>query len=483
MADSKPSGSAKMPEVGYKPPGQGNPALRMMGIRMPKKLPSRNWTIFLAITGSLSAAIIYDRREKDRATLKWAKSVAHLAKEPMPNASQLPRKLTVYLEAPPGDSLRIAQEHYKEFVKPILATSGLDWEFVQGREEGDIRAAVAERIRRARKREQGEVLEPTDADILRELRDNANMPQYEGIGGDIIIGRHTWKEYVRGIHEGWLGPLESPAEPAITPTPGVSKIEDVSAAASVPKNGEGISPSASTAVSKIEDEIAKEDARPEEEKKPEQEQPEETPSRPKQPPPLNKPEDYDAAELSSLTPNEIGPATTVPFPFMLGFLRTPKRVWRYIHRRELADQIGREVASAVLATHREFRSGSYGSELSRYEQEMELAKEEECWVKSVWKDKGGEPPKESRGSAPEATTEKIWTKPIVLDPRIAERMRRFQIEAEDEKRAKTQFVKEEEIEGFMKGSLRSFWRWGVSSFGPEEKKPPIPLEENGDDVD
>jgi hypothetical protein len=30
-----------------------------------------------------------------------------------------------------------------------------------------------------------------------------------GPKGDLVIGRHTWKEYIRGLHEGWLGPLDA----------------------------------------------------------------------------------------------------------------------------------------------------------------------------------------------------------------------------------------------------------------------------------
>lgn len=107
--------------------------------------------IFLTLTSAFTGAIIYDKREKNRATAKWKRAVSHLAKETMPSPSHLPRRLTILLESPPGDGLRIAQDHFIEYVKPILNASGLDWEFVQGRQQGDVRAAVAEKIRRARR--------------------------------------------------------------------------------------------------------------------------------------------------------------------------------------------------------------------------------------------------------------------------------------------------------------------------------------------
>jgi len=193
----------------------------MLGLpRLPRKLPSRNWLIFWTLSTALSGAIIYDRREKRRATAKWAHTVAHLAREPLPSPSAMPRKITVFLEAPPGDGLRVAQDHFAEYVKPVLASSGLDWDFVVGRRQGDVRAAVAERIRRQRRAVERDIggdkaaglLEdvPTDEDATAFVRRRNGIAEYDGIKGDVIVGRHTWKEYVRGLHEGWLGPLAAP---------------------------------------------------------------------------------------------------------------------------------------------------------------------------------------------------------------------------------------------------------------------------------
>ena len=123
----------------------------MMGLpNLPRKLPSRNWMIFWTLTTAVSAAIIYDKREKKRATARWAHAVEHLAREPLSNPSAMPRKLTVFLSAPPGDGLRYSQDYFVEYAKPILAASGLDWEYVQGRNQGDVRAVIAEKIRRVR---------------------------------------------------------------------------------------------------------------------------------------------------------------------------------------------------------------------------------------------------------------------------------------------------------------------------------------------
>ncbi|KAI1436278.1 hypothetical protein GGR50DRAFT_238481 [Xylaria sp. CBS 124048] len=431
-ANASTTGSA------YKAP-MSNPALRMMGLPgLPKKLPSRNWMIFWVLSGSLSAAIIYDKREKKRATARWARAVSHLAKEPISSPSEMPRKLTIFLESPPTDGLRVAQDHYTEYIKPVLAASGLDWEFVQGRKEGDIRAAVAERIRRTRDPNAPDAI-PTQDEAINKVRRQNGTPEYTGIRGDIVIGRHTWKEYVRGLHEGWLGPLMAPPLP--TPTPVDDKSVDSA-------SGEGEKPA--------------EESKKEEETKPE---------RPPQPPPYNTTVDYPTSSIPMLIPAEFSPSTPIQFPHILGFSNTFTRLGRFLNRRRLADDIGREVAAVCLATAREYREASTPSALdeSEPEQTTALAWEEKDWPKSVWKD--DEKKDETQTTPP---PEKIWTAPMVLDPRIAMRMRRFELQPEDEIRARAIVVPEEDVEGWIKGSLRSLWRWVIT---PEPRPQPVRVDE------
>jgi mitochondrial import inner membrane translocase subunit TIM54 len=416
----------------------------MLGLpALPSKLPSRNWMIFWTITTTVTAAIIYDKREKKRAIARWSHAVEHLAKEPLPYGLAQVRKLTIYLSSPPGDGLRFSQDHYTEYVKPILAASGLDWEFVQGRREGDVRAVVAEKIRKIRRGweatdEEQAPEEPTKEEIVERIRKERGLGDYDGVRGDVIIGRHTWKEYVRGVHEGWLGPLAAPPEPEALP-----KIE-----------AETVTEEKLTENKPAED-------KPAEEAKPK--------GPPPQPRPYNTTNDYPAESLPLLTPGEFAPAAPIREPHILGFLNTPTRMMRFFNRRALADDIGREVAAVCLSTYREFKQESSAdgetADQIQYEQQKELAWEEKDWVKSVWKE---EEPNDGEQSD---TSEKIRARPIVLDPRIASRMRRFELLPEDEARARQIVVPEEEIEGWTKGHLRQLWRWGASKFEKEQNVP------------
>ncbi|KAK3323708.1 mitochondrial import inner membrane translocase subunit Tim54 [Cercophora scortea] len=414
----------------------------MLGLpNLPKKLPSRNWMIFWTLTTTITGAIIYDRREKKRTIARWAHSVEHLAKAPLPGNDCLaqPRKLTIYLSSPPGDGLRVAQDHYTEYVKPILAASGLDWEFVQGRREGDVRAVVAERVRKVRHDWEGDNSdpdrEPTKDEMVEIYRRGRGIPEYTGVRGDVVIGRHTWKEYIRGLHEGWLGPLTPPPVPEPEPLP------------------------------KADSETPAEDKPAEEEAKP---------KRPPQPKPYNTVNDYPSESLPVLTPSEFHPAAPVREPHILGFLNTPTRMVRFFNRRALADDIGRQVAAVCLATYREFEHApNPESELGemQWEQERELAWEEKDWQKSVWKD---EKPKEGEVSE---IPERIRKYPIVMDPRIANRMRRFELLPEDEARAREIVVPEEEVEGWTKGNLRQLYRWGKSKLITQKKGPLVDIDD------
>ncbi|KAK5987334.1 Mitochondrial import inner membrane translocase subunit tim54 [Cladobotryum mycophilum] len=435
MADSttpaQPAAPPAAKPVNVPKPPERNPVFKMMGLpALPRKLPSRNWMIFWTVTTSIAAAIIYDKREKKRATAKWRRAVAPLATEPISSPSQLPRKLTIYLEAPPGDGLRVAQDHFLEYVKPILSASGFDWDFVQGRQQGDVRAAVAEKIRRTRKAQErpDEELARTDDSIVEDLRTRMGLPQYQGVNGDVIIGRHAWKEYVRGLHEGWLGSLDAPIQPVVeTPEP-------------TPET---------------------EDSKPEGEKPAEKEKP----SRPPQPPPYNSPEDYASAATPAYIPAEFAPSAPVAFPHRLGFRHTFVRLGRFFNRRKLADDIGREVAAVCFAAARDWREAD-----GQFEQQLVLQHEESDWPSATWKD---EVPTEDEKKAAEPPKEKIWASPLVVDSRLMHRMRRFEMTPEDEARAAQIKVPEEEIEGWIKGSFRSMFRWGVSAFESKPKGPNV----------
>lgn len=396
----------------------------------------------MTITGGFASAIIYDKYQTKRTRQKWCDLVSHLSDEALP-PHQMPRKMTIYLGAPPGDGLRYAREHFHEYVKPVLVAAAMDWDVVEGRKEGDVRYKTAEKVRkRRRKGGEGVLGEEFAGEVMVDEQRKVNgTREWDGVAGDIVVGRHTWKEYIRGLHEGWLGPVEAPkveddvqetnnAVPRKV-TPGQPSLGDAAVQGAVnvvAPDSQASQPLVST-LSEVESEAPAEESK--EEKKEEEEKP-----KPRQPPPYIQPSDYDTASLSTLIPEIIGPSVSVSMPHILGFRHTPIRIYRFLTRRRLADDIGRNVAAAVLASY--YRpydtvsaptsddssaSAFEGGDAQVSEVSRMLDHEEGNWYKQVHRTR--EPHEES-----------VWIEDVKLDERLVQRMRRFELRAEDEERAK-----------------------------------------------
>ncbi|KAJ5522060.1 hypothetical protein N7527_006175 [Penicillium freii] len=482
MADSSssaPSGAGK-PQAAPKPP---NPAFKMMGLpNMRFKLPSRNWMIFLTITGSFTGALIYDRREKRRVQQKWSELVAHISKETLP-IDQMRRKMTVYLAAPPGDGLRVARDHFKEYVKPILVAAALDYTVVEGRREGDVRASTAENIRKLRRKagEPSSAVKEVGVDaVVAATREHIGVTDEPGPKGDLVIGRHTWKEYIRGLHEGWLGPLDAPAPPPEELTADTSK--DVSA-----EKPASLANPEITSIDSPEFSEEKKDEIPEpkiEEPEKEEEKEEEKPAKPAGPTPAYiYPSEYPSAILPHTLPQSFDSSTPVEFPHLLGFLNTPIRVYRFLTQRYLAEEVGRDVAALVLANSaRPYRENTLSADSEptaasvdstsstdssftdlpprNYEQQTVMEAAESEWHKSVHK-----------RDEDENVKEREWLDDIVLDQRIASRMQRATLSPEDEARSHRIAEKQEYILGEERPAPVPFWKrmWVDYGYGESDE--------------
>ena len=349
--------------------------------------------------------------------------------------------------------MRAAREHFHEYIKPILVAGALDWEVIEGRREGEVRAGLASKIRRIRRRsgehsaDQG--VEESTEDRLEDFRRGAQIKAWEGIQGDLILGRHTWKEYVRGIHEGWLGPLDSPTAPE-------SSLQDPTALlepSTDPTTSSSQSPAPSEPLADLIPNEAPQDSDSTEsdilpQPEPPAQEPEKPPDKPppkiSPTPPYIIPGAYSTSSLSPETPSALPPATILPFPHLLGFLNTPTRIYRFLNRRHLADETGRLVATLVLASNtRAFDSGpdlitstdpndaspspaALPAEVVEasvsWEQEKSLVEEEAEWHKSTWKPNPDDAP----------DRERPWQEKMAIDERIGARMRVFDLSPHEE---------------------------------------------------
>ena len=404
---------------------------------------------------------------------KWAKLVSHIAQEPL-DTQTMPRKVTIYLSAPPADGLMSARDHFHEYVKPVLVAAALDWDAVEGRREGDVRAGLAERIRKLRKMRGEESAEPLEEDldvVLAQTRQKSGVKAWDGLAGDVIIGRNTWKEYIRGLHEGWLGPLDPPKSPTDAAQEATSSN---TLGTTTPEQPTSTEFSTDTPLTPVDDASPTAPVTPLTTPEPEKPAEEESkkPAKKEQLPPFNTTASYGTSVLSPNCPPELPPSTTIPFPHLLGFLNTPTRMYRFLNRRHLADDIGRQTAAAVLAVYRPYNSPGeshfnpesnslpsseeWNNSAGQWEQQRQLQHEEAEWHKSV------------RERKDDDGRERVWLDDIVLDPRIAERMRKFELDSENEERARN-----------IAAEIGDPWWRGVWAKGKQEKKG---LNQWGDEV-
>ncbi|KAJ7074110.1 mitochondrial import inner membrane translocase subunit TIM54 [Mycena amicta] len=177
--------------------------LRYTGI---PPLPSRNWLIFLSLTGSCAAAYVYDRRQCRAIRQEYIDKVKDLADEPV-DKFYLTRRVTVYGGRWPGDEdYDQTLKYFRKYVKPILVAAAVDFTMVGGKRLGDIAKRVAEDVKVQRRLEAG-------IDTTPEILQAAPIERQQQLdGGIMIIGRPTFKEFMAGLKRGWTDSLDKAQE-------------------------------------------------------------------------------------------------------------------------------------------------------------------------------------------------------------------------------------------------------------------------------
>ncbi len=386
--------------------GWSNPALRMMGI--PRiSLPSRNWMIFWTVVSTFGGAYAYDRYEQKQIRKKWMEAVQHYG-EITYGVDKLPRKLTVYIAPAPNDFLDDSLKLFRKCIKPVLNAGVLDFEIFSESRQGDIRSTVAEKIRELRRNNI-----PVAESKLEEKNSQTNEePEYKsradlykakdvlGLykvfpgtieiesedsvedvspGGIICIGRGAYKEYMTGVHEGLLGPLEKP--------------ENV----------------------KEEEEKIELERKKKKEENPDDD--EDDPNANLKPVPLQyiKPKDYATSQLApeldmtTVIKDKNGvpvffeqPVYVYPLPNVVGFTNIPRKLYNWFTQRFLVEDFGQRTATIVDNKTRPF-----------VYKDVLMAKEEEFNWPKKWVATGKE-----RGSE--------WVQELECDERVTSRMKVFE---------------------------------------------------------
>lgn len=400
-------------------PGYSNPAFKAMGIPT-LRFPSRNWMIFWSVLTVSVSGILYDKYEQKQIKDHYQQLVKPLSETKL-EINKRPRKITVFIAPPPSDYLDSSLKVWKRYVKPILYYAGLDYEVIEEEKQGVIRTEVANRIRDFRKQLQNQntVASPNvvpekdlpnidegsalDVEAAKKFKAEFDYRDLIGIfykrekptiidedsltenpllsGGVICLGRGAYKEYITGLHEGLLGPLDPPSVKPET------KEENVKVEEHLETNSDENNKEKEKEVEK-DTEVLK---------------------------PFISPDEYSNVEIpQELQLSQKGdflrdPITNtpillhqsilmIPIPNLIGFLNIPERIYRFYRKRYYAEAVCSAVADMVEQNGiRPFESP----------QDLNLGEEEEeDWPKN-WVKEGIK-----RNSE--------WTRELKDDPRIVE---------------------------------------------------------------
>ncbi|CAG8474569.1 6101_t:CDS:2 [Acaulospora morrowiae] len=175
------------------------------------KLPSKKVLLFFGSCAGLAGLFYRDHILSEQAKRRVEEKVAHIALEPL-SVSELPRKVTVYLAPPPGDGIHKTRVHFREYVKPVLVASALDYELVEGIQPGQLRSKVCEIIRERRlKSTKNNLTQYNDNKSSGAIMHDPQLPTPSSESdGAIIIGRLSWVEYLQGLNDGCSASLVDP---------------------------------------------------------------------------------------------------------------------------------------------------------------------------------------------------------------------------------------------------------------------------------
>ncbi|KAI7873135.1 mitochondrial import inner membrane translocase subunit Tim54 [Mucor mucedo] len=115
------------------------------------KVPSKNTLIFSGVAGGIAGLVYSSNKYAQDARTRFSQRVSFLADRPC-GVHEMPRKVTVYITAPPGDGLEKSRTWFREYVKPILVAGAVDYEIKEAKSPGQIETSVMEEIVQCRRK-------------------------------------------------------------------------------------------------------------------------------------------------------------------------------------------------------------------------------------------------------------------------------------------------------------------------------------------
>ncbi|KAI8844740.1 inner membrane protein import complex subunit Tim54-domain-containing protein [Chytridium lagenaria] len=189
-------------------------------------IPSRGWLIFIGTTSTFTSLVAYDKYMLNRVRKDLETRAGEIGAEPL-QFHEMPRKVSVYISS--GDWPRY---WFTEYVKPVFDAAALDYDLIEPKKAGQVRAMLRDRIwdgrdelSRRRKEDEdkrrssrrstwsfmGQTMSDEDLGLMGNvLRDLSLRPKYDIKEGIIAIGPEAWRETLQGLNDGCVAPRAYP---------------------------------------------------------------------------------------------------------------------------------------------------------------------------------------------------------------------------------------------------------------------------------
>ncbi|CAO3638616.1 unnamed protein product [Cunninghamella echinulata] len=204
------------------------------------KAPSRGTVIFASIVSTLGGGYYASSYYVENSRQALNNRVSWLADCPC-GVHERPRKVQIFITAPPGDGLEKSRNWFSHYVKPVLVAAAIDYEVKEAKEAGQIESLVRDEIIKRRQLEKQasttQLDDPSSNDnnnlmkdynnnnsmtglsmpsslqqqgqqdlsftnnpaILKPTKENDQLEEFDGV---IAIGRKAWGEVLSGLNKG-----------------------------------------------------------------------------------------------------------------------------------------------------------------------------------------------------------------------------------------------------------------------------------------
>ncbi|KAG0310601.1 mitochondrial import inner membrane translocase subunit tim54 [Linnemannia gamsii] len=313
------------------------------------KLPSRGWMIFWTTFGTIGGLVVRDHYLTVDAKKRVADKVDILAKQSC-GVQDMPRKVTVYITAPPGDGIHKTRHYFKAFVKPVFDAAAVDYEVKEGLVEGQIQRMVAADVRKKRRVAAGKISALSEAEQAAPI-----VPMKSVSDGIVVLGRIALAEVLQGYNDGCLQSLDDPEPVVVAEKAEEVSIKDEAASLVTEATGsvetttldksEDTTTSTEAAVAAAAAELTAAAAAAETKSKEGEKKEEEAPA----PIPIPQDEAY-----FSVPPSGLEPVGYIPFKNLTGFRNFHKKIFALFNSYDCVEYAGASVMKVAFAETKEF---------------------------------------------------------------------------------------------------------------------------------